>query len=174
MKRSIIFTVILAFVILTGCSNNSSDAPATEVTANPQAEEIETPEVKPEIEVKKEKKLSLEEQLAIQYVNVYLNGTDIEAKKKFVDEQVHPETKQVLELAVSVVTAEDKRFLNPRVVETTDFENAGKKGTLTLVEGDGDKEFIALIMDDKFGWGFISTETNEGMKKSFEEMRSKF
>lgn len=176
MKKYIIFTLVLTFVVLTGCSNNSSEAAVNTVAEKPQVEGVQTPEEKPvpEVEVEKVQKLTPGEQLAIDYVNVYLNGTDVEAKKKFVDEKVHPETKQLYELAVSMVTEENKRFLNPKVVETKDYENAGAKGTLTLIEGDGDKEFIALIMDNKFSWGFISTETTEQFKQAFDEMRALF
>ncbi|AJS57801.1 hypothetical protein [Paenibacillus sp. IHBB 10380] len=176
MKKAIIFSLMLTFVLLAGCNNNSNNVLTNETATTPQVEGTQTPVEKsePTVEPEKEKELTPGEKLSIEYVNTYLNGTDLDAKKKFVDEKVHPDTKQILEFTISMVTEKNKMFLNPRVVETTDYESAGKKGTLTLMRGDGDKEFIALIMDDKFGWGFISTETDEQMKQSFDEVRTKF
>lgn len=107
-------------------------------------------------------------------MNIYLNGTDTEAKKKFIEDQVHPEVQPIFELASSSITEEDNKFPNPKVIESKEIENEGEKATITLIQGDGDKEFIALILEEKYGWGFISTSTSEEVKTAFEEMRSEF
>ncbi|WPS88778.1 hypothetical protein SMD22_07445 [Brevibacillus halotolerans] len=120
------------------------------------------------------KSLSAEEQLALQYVEQFLNNKDVEGKKKFIEEHVHPEVKQIFSLAANA-TSEDSAILSDTtVIGSIDYEKAGKKGKTVLVRGKNNKgeevEQIFLIMDGKFGWGF--TETSD--KGVFQELRAKF
>ncbi|MDT2193626.1 hypothetical protein [Paenibacillus larvae] len=79
-----------------------------------------------ESEKPKEKEVSAEEKLALEYINVYNNGKDVEAKKKFVEEKVHPDIKQLFTMGLSA-TPEEKMFNNPEVLESVDYEKAGKR-----------------------------------------------
>ncbi|WP_307470883.1 hypothetical protein [Paenibacillus harenae] len=62
-------------------------------------------------------------------------------------------------------------FLNPTVAKTIVYENEGKPGLLTLLKGDDNKEFIALIIDKRFAFGYISTSEDNSI---FEDLRSRF
>ncbi|TQR47117.1 hypothetical protein [Paenibacillus popilliae] len=120
---------------------------------------------------------SKDEAVALDYINTYLNGTDKEAKKKFVEEKVHPEAMPLFAMGMSLVTPEKNMYKNPKVIESTEYEKDGEKATLVLLTGtvDGkDKEIIILTMDGKVGFGFTPDSNSEDMKKNYEEMRSKF
>lgn len=120
---------------------------------------------------------SKDEALALDYINTYLNGTDKEAKEKFVEEKVHPEAMPLFAMGIGLVTPEKNMYKNPKVIESTEYEKDGEKGTLVLLSGtvDGkDKEMIVLTMDGKIGFGFEPDSKSESMKKSYDEMRSKF
>jgi len=120
---------------------------------------------------------SKDEALALDYINTYLNGTDKEAKKKFVEEKVHPEAMPLFAMGISLEIPEKSMYKNPKVIESTEYEKDGEKATIVLLSGtvDGkDKEMIVLTMDGKIGFGFESDSKSESMKKNYDEMRSKF
>ncbi|MGG0793106.1 hypothetical protein ABE137_03640 [Brevibacillus laterosporus] len=120
------------------------------------------------------KSLSAEEQLALQYVEQFLNNKDVEVKKKFVEEHVHADVKQIFTLAANATSEDSAVISDTTVVGSVDYEKAGKKGKTVLVHGKNNKgeevERIFLIMDGKFAWGF--TETSD--KEVFQELRAKF
>ncbi|MDN9010004.1 hypothetical protein [Brevibacillus laterosporus] len=120
------------------------------------------------------KSLSAEEQLALQYVEQFLNNKDVEVKKKFVEEHVHPDVKQIFSLAANAISGDSAILSDTTVIGSVDYEKAGKKGKTVLVRGKNNKgeevELIFLIMDGKFGWG--SSEASN--KKVFQELRAKF
>ncbi|AVF21273.1 hypothetical protein ERICI_01380 [Paenibacillus larvae subsp. larvae] len=153
--------------MLAACGSKEAST-STEQEPKASAKESEKP---------KEKEVSAEEKLALEYINVYNNGKDVEAKKKFVEEKVHPDIKQLFTMGLSA-TPEEKMFNNPEVLESVDYEKAGKKGTTVLVKGkafDGkDGERIILIMDNKIGMALAPDSKNEDAKKGYDELRAKF
>ncbi|TPG73437.1 hypothetical protein EEL32_05605 [Brevibacillus laterosporus] len=100
------------------------------------------------------KSLSVEEQLALQYVEQFLNSKDVEVKKKFVQEHVHADVKPVFSLAANATSEDNAILSDTAVVGSVDYEKAGKKGKTVLVRGKNSKgeevERIFLIMDGKF------------------------
>lgn len=166
----------VAIGVLSGCSSDeaatASPSPSAKIEASaspsPETEATAAPTAEPE------KDLNVSEQLTLGYINSYYNETDVEARKKFAQEYMHPDVQSIFAFAASAVIDEKDHFLNPKVVETVDYEKDGTKGSLTLVKGDGDKEFIGLIIEDKFSFGFISTATSDDMKAAFEGVREQF
>ncbi|WP_341282437.1 hypothetical protein [Paenibacillus sp. FSL H8-0537] len=166
----------VALGVLSGCSSEevstASPSPSatieTSASPSPETEATAAPTAEPE------KDLNVSEQLTLGYINSYYNETDVEARKKFAQEHMHPDVQSIFVFAASAVIDEKDHFLNPKVVETVDYEKDGTKGTLTLVKGDGDKEFIGLIIEDKFSFGFISTAASDDMKAAFEGVREQF
>ncbi|MGG1445076.1 hypothetical protein ABE354_24090 [Brevibacillus laterosporus] len=120
------------------------------------------------------KSLSAEEQLALQYVEQFLNNNDVEVKRKFVEEHVHPDVKQLFSLAANAISEGNAVLSDTTVVGSVDYEKDGKKGKTILVRGKNNKgeevERIFLILDGKFAWGFSEASN----KKVFQELRGKF
>ncbi|OAB42381.1 hypothetical protein [Paenibacillus glacialis] len=185
-------SIFIAALLITGCSSNNADESVTKVNdtkaedttnvntlttvpaANPAKEVKET---KKPVNEKEKKKLTTEEALALKYVTVYLNGTDIEKKKLFVQEDVHPDMQALFQMAQSNITDEKKRFVNPEVVESIPFENKGKKGSYVLIQStDGTgktKEIIILTADGKIAFGY-NNSNNANEQKNFDTIRAAF
>ncbi|MEV2911264.1 hypothetical protein ABNF65_22315 [Paenibacillus larvae] len=76
-----------------------------------------------------------------------------------------------------MATPEANMFKNPKVLESADYEKAGKKGKTLLVKGEtsaGNEERIILIMDNKIGIVLTSDSKDENSKKMYDELRAKF
>ncbi|MGF7050770.1 hypothetical protein J2T13_005320 [Paenibacillus sp. DS2015] len=191
--------ICIATLLLVGCSsdktnettdavNNTKAEESAEVNkpiSTPIAEPVQEPakevekEVKEEVkkEVKKAKKLSADESTALDYVTIYLNGTDIEKKKKFVQDKIYPDVQPLFQLAESSVTEENNRFNNPKVVESIPFESEDKKGHFVLISSEDskgkNKEIIILTLDGKMAWGYTDS-TKEDEKMAFDQARKQF
>lgn len=171
MKKSLFIPFMLTFAILAGCGNNAPEASepvaANAVTAQPEETKAPEPTATPKPE------LSATDQLALDYVNLFLNTTDLDEKQKFVEDHVHEETKTYFELDAMAVH-EDRMFKNPVLAGTTDYETGGQKGEIALLKNDSGKELILWILDGKLHWVFHSDNTEAEFKKAFEEMRAEF
>lgn len=121
---------------------------------------------------------SPEAQLALDYISIFQNGTDLEAKKKFVEEKAHPESKPLFLMAASVKPDPATSLSDPQVLETITYKDKDKEGSAVLVRGktstNESVEEIFLIVDGKLLWGFSSNAKDEKTKKSFEQIRSQF
>lgn len=178
MKKKVMLCIIVTAAILSGCSStkNKSDsvnAVSTEVT---NSESSTTPSDTPSATTKPEKKLTDSEKLALEYVDTYLNGSDIEAKKKFVSEKIHPDVKSLFQMAESTETSEDNKLKNAIVIESGDYiDSEGGKDKIVLIQGeklsDPKSELIIFIKDDKVTWGYASSDND---KEPFNEMRKLF
>lgn len=169
MKKLILVSFITLSVLVSGCNSNSADKDTpkkSEVTSTVDKEkEAQEP-------VEKPKALTSDETLALAYINDYLNS-DKESKKKFVEENVHPDVKSLFELGASADTPEEKKYKNPEVIESTPFESQGKTGSLVLLKSEDKKEIIILVADDKVAFGYTPSEKAE-TQKAFDEVRAKF
>lgn len=171
-------SIFIAALLLVGCSSSKTEPPSNVDNAAVAGSEVDDPaskqETEPTKEVEKKKELSDDESLALGYVTTYLNGTDIEKKKKFVKDGIHPESQKIFQLLESRVTEEENRFPDPNVVESVPFENKGKKGYYVLIHSKNDKgktkEIIILTTDKKVAWGFTNSAQAE-QKKAFDEVR---
>lgn len=102
-----------------------------------------------------------------------LNGTDLSAKSKFVEDSVHEDLKVLFTQGVSSVTEEKNRFINPKVVISTEYKPAdGSDASITLINNDSDRELIVLIHEVKLGFVFYSNSENENLAIKFNEMRA--
>lgn len=80
MKRKFVIGLIIAFMALTGCSSNKNTAEPSATTAAAPAE-TQASSIPTEAPTPAPKKLSDTEAVALDYVNIFLNGSDSEAKK---------------------------------------------------------------------------------------------
>lgn len=166
MKKTIFIPFMITFAILAGCGNNAPEVePAAANAATARPEETKAPEPK--------KELAAGEQLALDYVNLFLNNTDLDEKQKFVEEHVHEETKTFFDLDAMAVH-EDRMFKNPVLAGSTDYETEGQQGQIALLTNDSSKELILWILDGKLHWVFHSDNTEPEFKEAFKEMRAKF
>jgi hypothetical protein len=118
------------------------------------------------------------EELALEYIDVFLNNTDKTAMEKFLKDKIHSNTQSIFELVASLGFSTPNVYKNPKVVETTKFDEAGKNGDLVLVQGEDDKgtkkEIIVMTMDGKLLYTLISNSTNDADKQKYNEIRAKF
>ncbi|AVF21785.1 hypothetical protein ERICI_01920 [Paenibacillus larvae subsp. larvae] len=122
------------------------------------------------------KTLNAKEQLVLDYINIFNNGTDKEAKNKFVEENCLPESKPLFLLALKVNNQKERILKDPEVLESIDLEDSEKKGTAVLVKGknsDGiDSERIVVFIGDKMGMELFPNAKDEN--KNYEKLRSAF
>lgn len=118
---------------------------------------------------------SASEKSALDYVNVFLNGTDKAKKEKFVEDHVHANAAPLFQMALQFEDAEktEPTLNNPKAVETISYKENGESVDAVLIQGDNDAELIVLLMDGKvtFGFGNYGDET---ANENFEAIRSKF
>ncbi|RJE86699.1 hypothetical protein D3P07_16035 [Paenibacillus sp. 1011MAR3C5] len=168
MNKKALVAAALAMALLAGCSQNSSNPSPS---PNGQTEGSTKPEP-----TKKPKKEWVEAQkLALDHVNIYLNGSDVTKKQKYVEESVNPEVASLFLLGAASIRKEEEKFINPTVAETVDFtgEN-GAKGTLTLIKADNNREIIVLVMDSKVTFAFFNENNSGEMQETYEKMRAHF
>lgn len=182
MRKSLLVMFVIMAILLAGCGGNEVEKTPDKADATPSAivnnEESDTPQKEVE-EVVEEvaKELTEGEKLVIDYINIFLNGSDLEAKGKFLDDNIHPDVKSMFSLVVKRETPDENKLLSPEVVDSVDYEEAGKKGTMTLIKGTKngkESEMIFIVMDGKIGWGFSDSEKTEQLQKAFTTARSKF
>lgn len=177
MKIKAFLCIVATLVLLTGCGSSKTDSEEknttatgvtqSEATADPAKSTAATPAPK--------KKLSDSEKLAVDYVEIFLNGSDIEAKKKFVSENIHPDVQPIFQMSESSETPENNKLKNASVIESADYtDKEGGKEKIVLIQGEkssSSSELIIFIKDDKIGWGYSSNDNN---KEPFNEMRKFF
>ncbi|OAB41124.1 hypothetical protein [Paenibacillus antarcticus] len=188
-------SIFIAILLITGCSSNKAeetmtqvnntkvedtskvDKPTTTIPATQTEKEFKETKQPIKEEKKKTKKLNSDETLALKYVTVYLNGTDIEKKKKFVQEDIYADMQPLFQMAQSLITEEKNRFVNPEVVESIPFEDKGQKGSYVLIQSKENtgktKDIIILTAEGKVTFGFTDS-TNQDQKKNFDKARTLF
>ncbi|NMM52167.1 hypothetical protein [Paenibacillus aquistagni] len=175
--RKILVGFIMMSLLFVGCSSAATNEAQDQTTKQVDAARDSNNKTEDAKKEGEKKELSKDEALAVEYINTYLNGTDIEAKKKFVEDNVHPEIKSLFQLGQSTVSEESSMYKEPQVIESDDYESDGMKGTLVLIQGvvDGEKhEIIILVMEGKIGFEFKDSGVSEETKKNFDQLRSKF
>lgn len=108
--------------------------------------------------------------MAQEFVNVMMNGTDAEAKKKFIADNVHDDVKPLFEL----MTPSYEAIKNPKPVETVKIDEDGQKGEAVLIQGENKKETVILLMDGKIGFAFTPNSADADQNKMFTEIRNQF
>ncbi|MDF2935999.1 MAG: hypothetical protein K0Q90_1372 [Paenibacillaceae bacterium] len=124
------------------------------------------------------KELKASEKLAQEFVNVMMNGTDAEAKKKFIADNVHDDLKPLFELLPNgeknPVSPTYEAIKNPKPVETVKIEEDGQKAEAVLVQGDSKKEAVILLMDGKIGFAFTPDSADADANEMYAQMRKEF
>lgn len=167
--------IALTLLFLTACGNNQDkdlivDEPTATVSPIVDDSSTTQPVSEPETVTKE---LAPYELLAMDYINILINGSDSEAKKKFVEEKVRDDVKSVFELMASLGVEEENMLKKPMVIGSSKYQSDGLKGTITLIRSEDNKETIVLILEDKIAWGFNSDTTDEAILKTFNDMKSK-
>lgn len=189
IKLGILIVALLLILSACGSEDKAKTAPpetqptikeegAKEDGTNVEESKKNDTEAEKPIETSEEKKtLSEDESLALEYVNIFVNGTNIENKKQFVKNKVHPDVQQIFKLGESSISPENKRFMNPEVIESIPFSSQGKKGHYVLIHSKDEsgkiKEIIILTADGKVAFGY-SNSPKEDENKAFEKVRSDF
>lgn len=125
-------------------------------------------------------KVSDSERLSIEFINVFLNGTNKEEMEKFLKDKIHADSQPLYQLVVSMGAAEPEKnvYRDPVVVESTKIDDQGKQVDLLLITGKDDagkqKEIITMIKDGKFMIALTPNSTAENDKKAYSELREKF
>ncbi|MDT3427789.1 hypothetical protein J2Z22_003365 [Paenibacillus forsythiae] len=159
MKKQVIWGLIIATSLVSGCSAKGNNQESSPTAA---------------IETEKPRKLSDSEKIALEYVTVFLNGTDLEAKKKFVADNIYPDVQPIFQLAASQESTESSKLHNPKVLESKDYtDKEGGKNKIVLIEGEKSSvpksELIILIKNNKIGWA-----TGPSNKETFDVIRKEF
>lgn len=181
--------IVAAALALSACGNNNkengNEAAASGATASPvesaaspsasasaaEATPSPSPSESPAAE------LSAHESLALDYVNIFLNGSDLDAKKTFVENNIHPDVAPIFAMSAGVVATEDKQLADPTVVKSVPYEGGGQKGTMVLLQGKHqteDAEMIILIVDDKVSWAYDSGDLSQEGKQAFDAVKVLF
>ncbi|ASA25152.1 hypothetical protein [Paenibacillus donghaensis] len=173
MEKKIVICLLIAFTALTGCSSdkNAAEPTASSAVALAESQASASPSEAPKSAAKK---LSDSEAVALDYVNTFLNGSDLEAKKKFVTENVHPDAQPLFQMAQSVETTDDHKVKNPKVLESEDYtDEEGTKVEVVLIQGEEasnpTSELIVFINDKQVVYAMDSSD-----QESFNKVRSSF
>jgi hypothetical protein len=119
------------------------------------------------------KKLSNNELLALEYITVFVNSDNADAKQKFLETKIDPEVKDIFSMVVALGSADKVVYTNPKVIKSIDYTFSGKKGKLVLIQTDQD-EMIVYIRDNKIGYSYLASLKDDVSKKAYNELRSKF
>lgn len=116
---------------------------------------------------------SASEKASLEYVNVFLNGTDQEKKEKFVEDYVHADIAPLFQMLMAADNGDSQgdEYKNAKVAESTTFKEDGDTVEAVLIQADGDKEVIVLLMEGKIAFAFPKTGEND---EAFNSARSNF
>lgn len=124
------------------------------------------------------KDLKPSEKMALEFVNVMMNGTDAEARKKFIADNVHDDAKPLYELMPNgeknPMTPTYEAIKNPKAAETIKIVEDGQTAEAVLVQGDEKKETVILLMDGKVGFAFGPGGTDADANEMYAEVRKQF
>lgn len=184
MKKTLLWIVVLMFAIV-GVLAACGDDGAEEVDANEEQNidgEVEENKDENEQENKQEEssessdeaksELSAEEEIALQYIELFYNGNDLTAREEFITSSVHDDSQELLKLIVGVEY--EVQMNDPVVIASTDYVEDGiVDGKLVLIES-GDKQGIALFNEGKFTFFFEGFADDEDFQRAFAELFSEF
>lgn len=181
MKKSILFAALLTFTLLAACSSNNGGDTETSPASTPSpsaesASAIVEPTEEPMPEPTKEpvKELSNDEQLALDYVNIFINNSDVNDRKKFLEERIREDVFTVFALGVGMKTSEEGKFQNPKVLDKTEYNASGLDGNLILIGSDNGIQLIAFVVEEKIDFAFKSNTKGAEAEQVFKELMREF
>ncbi|MEK3788073.1 hypothetical protein [Paenibacillus sp. FSL K6-1230] len=165
MKKHIFLCLASATIILSGCGSQKASTEPSNAASAPISAESSNSVV--------EKVLTDNEKMALEYINVFLNGSDQEAREAFISNKIHPDVQSLFQLVVNVQVPEVDKLNDPKVIESTEYTDAeGGKDTAILIQGkkgtNPTSELIVLFKDNKITWGIHSND------EDFAKLRSSF
>jgi hypothetical protein len=186
-KIRLLLPLALSLVLLSACgdnvakqelNNNDTNKAAAKVETATTPAKVETVQpTKPKVPVGKTN-LDADEKIAIEYFNVYINGTDKEVSSQFVKDHFTAEIQPLYLMALMGKEAEKSKYLNPRIIETVTVENNGAQLKAVLAHRDGPDgkidETIFAFMSGKISLALVANSTNADMKQVYDTLRTKF
>jgi hypothetical protein len=181
MKKSYLFAALLTFTLLAGCTINKGGNTEASTASGPSpsaesASAIVEPTEEPPPEPTKEpiKELSNHEQLALDYVSIFINNSDVNDRKKFLEEKIREDVRTVFALGVGMKTSEDGKFQNPKVLDHIEYNASGLDGSLILIGSDNGIQLIAFVVEEEIGFAFKSNTKGVEAEQTFEELMREF
>ncbi|WNS43458.1 hypothetical protein [Paenibacillus sp. MMS20-IR301] len=179
MNKQLALSLIVACAVLSGCASDTdtagpSSSPSS-TTATATATAAATPAAVPAATPAAEsQEPSAAEALALDYIITYVNNSDLEAKKQFVAEHLHPDVQSLFKTAQLSETEPELKVRRPHVIESVDYtDENGAQMEAVLIQGETRyklyNEVIVLITDNKVIRAMESVE-----KARFDNIRSKF
>lgn len=169
MKTKLAILLLLTAAALTGCGsdNNGNNTEKSNNASQPINGQTAAPSKAP-------KKLSAAENVALDYVNIFLNGSDEEAKKTFIQDHVYPDAQPLFQLAQAIETPDDHKLKDPQVIESADYSgDDNMKVEAVLIQGEEgnnpQSELIVFITDKK-----VLMASDSSDEESFGQARSAF
>jgi hypothetical protein len=153
LNKKIYFPFLIALALIAGCSSHSIPNKPEQTSSN--------------IEKARAGALSLD------YVNQYFNETDINIKKAFVAEHIHPDTQSMFVASADIITKAEDKILNPQLIDSSETLSDGTIGYASLLKGDSETEIIVMEKGGKVVWGYLSTSTGD-QKSNFDMLRKLF
>ncbi|MEJ8306690.1 hypothetical protein [Saccharibacillus sacchari] len=179
MNKKPILGIFAAFALLSGCGSNANTTNLEESTAQTAESSTTTPTDTTETEaqepsVEEAQKPTASEKLALDYLNTYVNNSDVEEKKKFVTEHIHPDAQALFDTDKLAETESELKVRHPVVIESVDYtDEDGVQTDAVLLQGETRhrlyNEVVVLVADNKIKW---ATETPRGAE--FAKIRSEF
>lgn len=167
MKKHTYLCLATAIVILSGCSSQNVSTDNSNVASAPISAESTNSVV--------EKELTDNEKMALEYINVFLNGSDKEVREAFISEKIHPDVQSFFQLVINVQVPDADKLNDPKVIESAEYTDAeGGKDTAILIQGkkgtNPNSELIVLFKDNKITWGIHSNDEDfTKLRNSFKE-----
>lgn len=173
--------VILALLIVAGCEAKEkavdTSKPVTPVsTQNAQVTSAA---------VTQQRTTSDGEKLALEFTELFFNSFDVEKRKAFIDQHIHPNSKELFKFIVSlesfadpksgwvVKSDQDRKILSPKSIGSVEEKTDGKEYEWVLIEGEN-REIIVLLTEGKIVIVLNPEASDEKSKQMFRDARAKF
>ncbi|MUT67381.1 hypothetical protein [Paenibacillus sp. NEAU-GSW1] len=160
MRKLLKWLLFGAFIMVVGCSNGTINETAKNDSA---AKETSTQGLSdtPKVNGAPASELESDDNLALEFIEVYINGSNVKQKKKFLDEKISSDVQTIFLFGAHSEREEADKFLNPKQMKKKEYELEGKKGSLILFNNDQNKELIVDINEGKIAWYYSASDNKE-------------
>lgn len=168
--------MILVLLFAAGCG--TKDKPTGAPRTDPNQATTQTNTVK-----EQEKAITSTEKLALEFTDLFFNSFDVEKRKAFIDQHIHPNSKELFNfIAVSEANTgksgwelktENGKITNPKLGGSVKEKVEGKDQEFVLIKGE-DHELIIMFADGKVVAPLTSEATDENIKNMYKNARAKF
>ncbi|MBB5171904.1 hypothetical protein [Texcoconibacillus texcoconensis] len=186
MKKSIVLLSLSSLLALSACGNNGEEdvsdpteqseptEDTEDVEEDDDADADESADVKEEEEEESEPEsqdLNEIEQIAIDYVEVLMNGSDSEEQEEFLNTYVHESMREMIEIAgAEDYWADLETWHNPQVIDSKTVDEQ-IEFVLLHAEMDGEQVEGLVLFHDGYVQDFTeSYTTDDDLNQVFEEL----